>query len=348
MTARLPRRTAVALVSAALPARARSAPESFAPLVRRVMPSVVNIAVTETVGGAPSRNNLPPEVERQLRDLFRQRRREVSSDGSGFIIDPAGFIVTNAHVVAGASRIVVALSDRTQVVARLVGADDLTDVAVIKIDPPGPLQAVTLGSTATLEPGDWVLAAGNPFGLGASISAGIISARGRDIGSGPFDDYLQTDAPINPGNSGGPLFDTEGRVVGMNTAIFSPTGTSVGIGFAIPVELVARIADELRAKGRIDRGWLGVSLTDVEASPRNPGGVGIAGVEPRGPAARAGLRPGDIVTGVNGESVETSRALIRAVAAVPPGTKLQLAVRRQNSKLDLTVTVGRRPRSEEN
>jgi len=348
----LPRRGAILLAAAAAlaapPARARSAPESFAPLVRRVMPTVVNISVSETVGGRTGRSNLPPEVENQLRDLFRQRRREIASDGSGFIIDPDGYIVTNAHVVAGATRIVVGLADRTQIAARLIGADDLTDVALIKIDPPSPLQAVTMGSTEALEPGDWVLAAGNPFGLGSSVSAGIISARGRDIGSGPFDDYLQIDAPINPGNSGGPLFDTEGRVVGMNTAIYSPTGTFVGIGFAIPVEIVARTVAELRSKGRIDRGWLGVSLADIEASPRNPGGVGVAGVEPRGPAARAGLRPGDIITGVNGEPVETSRALIRAVAAVQPGSKVQLAVRRQNSKLDLTVTVGRRPRIEEN
>ena len=327
---------------------ARSGPESFAPLVKRIMPTVVNIAVTETVAGTDPFAALPPEMQRQLRERFRQRRQEVNGVGSGFIIDPSGVIVTNNHVVGTADKIVVSLSDGTQLPARLLGADDLTDVAVIKVTPRQPLPAAEWGDSAAMQVGDWVIAAGNPFGLGGSVSAGIISARGRDINVSPFDDYLQIDAPINPGNSGGPLFNSDGQVVGMNTAIFSPTGSSVGIGFAIPSEIVSRIVAELRSKGRIERGWLGVSLQDVQASPRGPAGVGIAAVERNGPASRGGLKPGDVVTGVNGTTVESARALIRSVAGISPGNPVRLVVRRQGANVDVTVTVGRRPRTEEN
>jgi serine protease Do len=354
MTAALPRRavlasaTAAAALLVARPLLARSGPDSFAPLVKRIMPTVVNIAVTELVaGGNAPMNSLPPEVQKQLRDKFRQRRQEVSGVGSGFIIESSGYIVTNGHVVGSATRIVVSLADRTQLQAKLVGVDDLTDVALIKVEPTAPLPTASWGDSRALEVGDWVIAAGNPFGLGGSVSAGILSARGRDIGSSPFDDFLQFDAPINPGNSGGPLFDADGRVVGMNTAIYSPTGSSVGIGFAIPSEIVSRIVGELRSKGRIDRGWLGVSLQDAQSS-RGGSGVGVAAVERGGPAARAGLRPGDIITGVNGEQVDSSRALIKVVAATSPGSTVRLAVRRQNNTMDVSVTVGRRPRIEEN
>ncbi len=352
MTDALPRRAVLASASAAAallaarPLRARSGPDSFAPLVKRVMPTVVNIAVTEVVaGGNDPMNSLPPDVQKQLRDKFRQRRQEVSGVGSGFIIESSGYIVTNGHVVGSATRIVVSLADRTQLQAKLVGVDDLTDVALIKVEPTAPLPTASWGDSRALEVGDWVIAAGNPFGLGGSVSAGILSARGRDIGASPFDDFLQFDAPINPGNSGGPLFDADGRVVGMNTAIYSPTGSSVGIGFAIPSEIVSRIVGELRSKGRIDRGWLGVSLQDPRSGN---GGVGVAAVERNGPAARAGLRPGDVITGVNGEQVDNSRALIKVVAATSPGSTVRLAVRRQNNTMDVSVTVGRRPRIEEN
>jgi serine protease Do len=196
--------------------------------------------------------------------------------------------------------------------------------------------------------GDWVIAAGNPFGLGGSVTAGIVSARGRDLGAGPFDDFIQIDAPINPGNSGGPLFNTDGEVVGMNSAIFSPTGSSVGIGFAIPSELVSRIVAELREKGRIDRGWLGVSVQDVEAGPKGTAGVGIAGVDRAGPAAKAGLKPGDIVTAIDEHQVETARALIKNIALATPGSAVKLAVRRAGKTITVAVTIGRRPRMEEN
>jgi serine protease Do len=185
--------------------------------------------------------------------------------------------------------------------------------------------------------GDWVLAAGNPFGLGGSVTAGIVSAEGRDLGSSPFDNFLQLDAPINPGNSGGPIFNMEGQVVGVSTAIVSPSGGSVGIGFAIPSEAVSRIVAQLLEHGTIERGWLGVSVEDANS------GVLIAAVDRSGPALRAGVRPGDVVLGLNGERIETSRGLIRAVAAVPPGSAVRLNLRRQGKELELPVTVGRRP-----
>jgi serine protease Do len=341
---------AAALVTscAGAPALARSGPDSFAPLVKRVLPSVVNIAVTETVTGNDPLSQLPPELQRQFRNRFRSRPQQTVGAGSGFIIDSSGIIVTNNHVVGSADRIVVSLSDGTQYPARLLGVDEATDIAVIKVDAPNALPAAEWGDSRLVEVGDWVLAAGNPFGLGGSVSAGIISARGRDLGAGPFDDFLQIDAPINPGNSGGPLFNTDGLVVGINTAIYSPNGGSVGIGFSIPSELVSRVVAELRSKGRIDRGWLGVSLQDVPAAGRNAGGVGVMSLVRAGPAARSGLRTGDIITAVNGQPIDNARTLVRAVAAIPPGNIVQLTLRRQSSTLDVSVTLGRKPKTEEN
>jgi serine protease Do len=349
MTALLSRRTAIALAATAVaagcssPATARVGPESFAPLVKRVLPSVVNIAVVESV--AQDNNDplslFPPEIRRQFRQHMPQRRREVQGSGSGFIIDPAGLIVTAAHVVGNAEKIVVALLDGAELPAEVVGSDELTDIAVIRVKPAAPLPGVTWGDSRTLEVGDWVVAAGNPFGLGGSVTAGIVSAHGRDIGSGPYDDFIQIDAPINPGNSGGPLFNTDGEVVGINTAILSPTGSSVGIGFAIPSALAGRIVAELRDKGRIERGWLGVAMQDIREH-----GVAIAEVARNGPAGKAGLRAGDVVTAVNGQAVEDSNALLRAVAAIPPGQTARLTVQRQGRELDLPVTVGRRPNNE--
>ena len=329
------------LLGAALP--------SLAPLVKRVVPSVVNIAVTENVGGDAQ---LPPALrgtplEKQFRDRLRSRRDQVQGAGSGFVIDSSGVIVTNNHVVGHADRIIVSLSDGTELPARVIGTDELTDIAVIKVDGAPTLPAVTWGDSSRVEVGDWILAAGNPFGLGSSVSAGIVSARGRDIGAGPFDDFLQIDAPINPGNSGGPTFNMAGEVVAVNTAIVSPTGGSVGIGFAIPSDIARRIVAELREKGHIDRGWLGVAVQDAPATPGvarlRPTGVIIASVDRTGPAARSGLAPGDIVTAVNGVPVDTAHELIKAVSATQPGTALKLTVKRHNQTQDLSVTVGKRP-----
>jgi serine protease Do len=333
----------LAACSAPHGAVARSAPESFAPLVKRVLPAVVNIAVTETVSGSDVSADLPPELRdtplgREFRRRFGNRHEQMTGAGSGFIVDPSGIIVTNNHVVEHADKIVVSLSDGRQMPARVLGTDELTDVAVIKIDAPTPLADVAWGDSRQVEVGDWVLVAGNPFGLGGSVTAGIVSAEGRDLGSGPFDNFLQLDAPINPGNSGGPIFNMDGQVIGVSTAIVSPSGGSVGIGFAIPSEIVGKVVADLRAHGSIARGWLGISVEDARS-----GGVLIAGVERSGPALRAGVHAGDMVVTLNGNHIETARGLIRAVAAIPPGEQVRLTVRRQGHEIELPVTIGRRP-----
>jgi serine protease Do len=315
-------------------------PASFAPLVQRVVPAVVNISVIE---GAQTAIPIPPELrgtpaERLLRE--RLRRQAVRGAGAGFIIDPAGVIVTNSHVVGHASRITVTLADGRELPGQPVGVDELTDLAVIRVTSPSPLPSVSWGDSRSVEVGDWVLAAGNPFGVGTSVTAGIVSARGRDIGAGPFDDFIQIDAPINPGNSGGPTFNLNGEVIAVNTAIVSPTGGSVGIGFAVPSEIAQRVVNDLRQKGRIDRGWLGVSVRETETRGT---GVQIAAIERTSPAARAGLRPGDVITAVNGDKVETSTGLVRTIAGMPPGGSARLSVRRGGQNVDVSVTVGRRP-----
>jgi serine protease Do len=325
----------------------------FADLAERVLPAVVNIAVTSEQRPF----EIPPEFrgtpfERYFRERQRNRRQEVSGAGSGFIIDSSGFVVTNNHVVGNAARVVVSLQNGTEYPARLVGSDDLTDLALLKIEPRGgaALPTVVWGSSSALRIGQWVLAAGNPFGLGGTVTSGIVSARGREIGAGPFDDFLQTDAAINPGNSGGPLFNMAGEVVGISTAIYSPSGASAGIGFATPSDLARPVIEQLRREGRMERGWLGISVQDatIEEGVRGSGGAAqrgvlIAGVERNSPAARAGLRQGDVVTAINGERIGSSRALVRTVAAVPPGQTLQLSVVREGREREVPVQVGRRP-----
>src|SRR6476659_5974453 len=279
---------------------ARSAPESFAPLVKRVLPAVVNIAVTETVSGGDVLSELPPELRdtplgREFRRRFGNRREQSMGAGSGFIIDASGLIVTNNHVVGHADKIVVSLTDGTRLPARVIGSDELTDVALIKVEASGPLPAVVFGDSRVVEVGDWVLAAGNPFGLGGSVTAGIISARGRDLGAGPCYYFRQLNAPINPGDAGGPIFNMDGQVIAISTAIVSPSGGSVGIGFATPSELLIPIVNQLRTSGHIQRGWLGVSGDDSQK-----GGVNVASGERTSPAARAGLRAGDTSLMLNG------------------------------------------------
>jgi serine protease Do len=323
-------------------ASARAAPDSLAPLVKKVLPAVVNIAVTETVSGGDVLGELPPELRdtplgREFRRRFGNRREQVAGAGSGFIIDPSGIIVTNNHVVDHADKIVVSLTDGRQLPATVLGRDELTDIAVIKVQTNDPLPNVTWGDSRKAEVGDWIMAAGNPFGLGGSVSVGIISAEGRDLGSGPFDNFLQLDAPINPGNSGGPVFNMDGQVIGVSSVIVSPTGASVGIGFAIPSEAVSRTVTQLLAKGSIERGWLGVSVEDRDT------GVTIATLDHSGPAAKAGMRAGDVVVAINGDKIDSSRGLIRAVAVVPPGNSVRVTVRRQGHEMDIPVNVGRRP-----
>jgi serine protease Do len=323
-------------------ALARAAPDSLAPLVKKVLPAVVNIAVTETVSGGDMLSELPPELRdtplgREFKRKFGNRREQVAGAGSGFIIDPSGIIVTNNHVVDHADKIVVSLTDGRQLPASVLGRDELTDVAVIKVHTTESLPSVPWGDSRRAEVGDWILAAGNPFGLGGSVSVGIISAQGRDLGSGPFDNFLQLDAPINPGNSGGPVFNMEGQVIGVSSVIVSPTGASVGIGFAIPSEAVNRIVAQLLAKGSIERGWLGVSVDDRD------GGVTIANLDRNGPAGKSGIRAGDVVIAINGDHIDSSRGLIRAVAGVPPGNSVRVTIRRQGREMEIPVNVGRRP-----
>ena len=324
----------------------------FADLAEQVLPSVVNIAVT---GEQRSEIPIPPELrgtpfERQFRERFRGRRQETVGAGSGFVIDPAGFVVTNNHVVGSASRVVVSLQDGSEHPARVVGTDELTDLALLRIETGRQLPAVPWGSSTRARVGSWVMAAGNPFGLGGSVTTGIISARGREIGAGPFDDFIQTDAAINPGNSGGPVFNMAGEVIGISTAIYSPSGANAGIGFATPSDLARPVVEQLRREGRVERGWLGVSVQDVvPEEARSAGasgarrGVLVAGVERNSPAGRAGLRQGDLVVAMNGEPISTSRALVRNVAALPPGQTMRLTVLREGRERELQVQVGRRP-----
>jgi serine protease Do len=322
--------------------KAGGAPDSFAPLVRKVLPSVVNIAVMEEPSRSQLSHELPPELRdtplgREFRRRFGSRQQRTLGAGSGFIIDPSGIIVTNNHVVGRAERIVVSLTNGHQYPARLIGHDPLTDIAVIKVTANETLAATVWGDSRRMQVGDWVLTGGNPFGLGGSVAAGIISAEGRDLGAGPFDNFLQLDAPINPGNSGGPVFNLEGQVIGVSSIIVSPTGASVGIGFAIPAETVSQVVRQLLTAGTIERGWLGVSVEDKDA------GVVIAAVDRDSPAARAGLHAGDVVVAVNGDGVASARGLIRAVAGVPPGEHTRVTIKRQGQTMELPVVVGLRP-----
>lgn len=321
---------------------ARGASDSFSPLVKKVLPAVVNIAVTETVSGGDVFNDMPAELRdtplgREFRRRFGKRQQQVTGNGSGFIIDPSGIIVTNNHVIGRSNEIIVSLTDGRQMPATVLGRDELTDIAVIKVTATEPLPAVNWGDSRKMEVGDWIIAAGNPFGLSGSVSAGIISAEGRDLGSGPFDNFIQIDAPINPGNSGGPVFNMEGQVIGVTSTIVSPTGASVGIGFAIPSETVNPIVVQLLARGRIERGWLGVSVNE------SADGLQVAGLDRNGPAARAGIKTGDQLLAVNGDRIESANGLIRTVAMVPPGNAARISLRRQGHEIEIPVTIGRRP-----
>ena len=334
---------------------------SVADLADRLLPSVVEITV-ETKGNGPVPNLQIPELpdnspfKEFFDDFFKKQQqgqgpgeqpRNLTSMGSGFVIDGAGLIVTNNHVVEGAEAIEVHFQDSTVLKAELVGRDPKTDLAVLRVKPTKPLPVVGFGDSDKLRIGEWVVAIGNPFGLGGSVSLGIVSARNRDINAGPYDDFIQTDAAINKGNSGGPLFNLKGEVVGINTAIFSPTGGSVGIGFSVPANTAKGIIDQLVKYGETRRGWLGVkiqSVTDDIAESMEmgaPRGALIADVTKTGPAEKAGIEAGDVVIEFNGRAVGQMRDLPRIVAETEIGKKVTVKLLRKGKEVIVTAEVGR-------
>ena len=325
---------------------------SFADLAARAKPAVVNIATTERkpVGAMPELPQLPPgsPFDELFKRFFEEGGQGVTGPvhalGSGFIVDPDGWIVTNNHVVDSATKITITLNDGRTFPATVKGRDEKTDIAVLKIDAKTPLPALEFGDSDAVRVGDWVVAIGNPFGLGGTVTAGIASARSRDINSGPFDDFLQIDAPINRGNSGGPLFDQSGRVIGINTAIFSPNGGSVGIGFAIPSNIASEVVTQLREHGKIERGWLGVEMQGITPAlaqamhrPDSSGAL-VDSVVDDSPASAAGLQPGDVITGFNGHAIKSPRDLAREVAAQKEG-RVSIEAWRSGSTLALTASL---------
>jgi serine protease Do len=337
------------------PAQAKSPPESFAELADALLPAVVNISTTQTLEGHPGIEipGFPPgsPFEEFFKEFFErnqprdQQQRRATSLGSGFIVDPGGYIVTNNHVIQDADEITVILHDDTRLPAKLVGRDAKTDVAVLKVEPTIKLPAVPFGDSDQLRVGDWVVAIGNPFGFGGTVTAGIISARNRDINSGPYDDFLQTDASINRGNSGGPMFNLDGQVIGVNTAIFSPSGGSIGIGFAIPSNIAGPIVKQLIDTGSVQRGWIGVRIQEVTKEIadtlglKEPKGALVASVIENGPAAAAGIRAGDVITEFAGRPVGEMRRLPRIVADTKVGDTVEVKVWRENKDRTLQVKV---------
>ncbi|HNB25624.1 MAG TPA: DegQ family serine endoprotease [Alphaproteobacteria bacterium] len=328
---------------------ARSAPESFADLAEQVLPAVVNVSSTQKV----PQDQQMQDLDEMFRDFLDRRDGEPepgprggTSLGSGFIIDPAGYIVTNNHVIENADEIMVLTHDNEELKATIVGRDEKTDLALLKVDAGKPLPFVKWGDSDALRVGDWVMAIGNPFGLGGTVTAGILSARQRDINSGPYDDYMQTDASINRGNSGGPMFNMDGEVVGINTAIFSPSGGSVGIGFAIPSNLAKPIFDQIRQFGKPKRGWLGVRIQTVSPELaeglrlKDPTGALVASVTKDGPADKAGIKQGDVVLKFDGKEITQMRGLPRVVAETPTGKQADVVIWRKGEQVTLKVTVG--------
>jgi serine protease Do len=346
---------------------------SFAPIVKQVMPAVVNISVTEQASaiadsdtdqdagpdqGLPQ--NFPPSpFDEFLHRFFQQQQHQgqgfsaphgqMVALGSGFIIDPAGYIVTNNHVVDHADKVTVIFQDDSRHPAKVIGRDPKTDLALLKIDAKQPLPYLSWGDSNQSQVGDWVLAVGNPFGLGGTVSPGFISGRSRDIHEGPYDDFLQIDASINRGNSGGPDFNLNGQVIGINTAIYSPNGGSVGIGFAIPSSMAKLVIDQLRASGKVQRGWIGVQIQDVTSGiAKNLGlpaasGALVADVTKNGPAEKAGFKQGDVILNYNGRDIVKVRDLPIAVAQTPVGNKAEVKVWRQGSQITLQPVVAVMP-----
>lgn len=342
-------------------ANARPAPDSFADLAERLLPSVVNIATSQMVADRQGPDfQFPPGSP--FEDLFRDfmdrngqggeqggpspQKRRATALGSGFIISADGYIVTNNHVIDGADEISVRLHDGDTLDAKLIGRDPKTDVALLKVEPKEDLPFVKWGSSDDARIGDWAMAIGNPFGLGGTVTAGIVSARNRNINQGPYDDFIQTDASINRGNSGGPLFNLEGDVIGINSAIYSPSGGSVGIGFAIPSAIAQSVVDQLKEYGRTRRGWLGVHIQTVTDDIADSVGLDestgamVAGVSDEGPAKEAGIKQGDVILTFDGKEVESMRRLPRIVADTKIGKDVDVVIWRDGKKQTVQVELG--------
>ncbi|HEU0155682.1 MAG TPA: DegQ family serine endoprotease [Stellaceae bacterium] len=339
---------------------------SLAPLARRVLPAVVNISVEMSEQAAieeegEGSSDVSPAIpggtpfDQFLRRFFQNpapnTAQQITALGSGFIIDPEGDIVTNNHVVAHASKVTIIFQDGSRHPAKVVGRDQKTDLALVKIETDKKLPFVTWGNSDDVKVGDWVVAVGNPFGLGGSVTAGIVSALGRNIDEGPYDDFLQIDAPINRGNSGGPTFDLSGQVIGINTAIYSPSGGSVGIGFAVPSNIAKHVVEELKAHGKVDWGWLGVAIQNItppiakslSLKPNEANGALVASVVPNSPAAKAGLKSGDVITAAGGHKIRNVHDLPRLVAEQPIGSKLDLSIDRDGKSQTITAAIGAMP-----
>src|ERR1700730_12936631 len=344
----------------------QAAVQDFSDLAAKVTPAVVNVAVTMKAGAADDddvqmsdRSGQQQQMEefmQRFAERFGQKgmpqvkpqrpAQKAQAVGTGFIVDAAGWIVTNYHVAGKADSITVTLADRRKLPAKMVGGDEKTDLALIKVESDKPLPYVTFADATKVRVGQPVMAVGNPFGLGGTVTTGIVSARGRDIHSGPFDDYIQTDAAINRGNSGGPLFDMDGHVIGINTAIFSPSGGSIGLGFALPSSLAEPVVAQLRTNGRVERGLLGVQIQPVTTELAqsmaldSEKGALVAQVQPDSPALAAGIKSGDVIKSVDGKNIETIRDLTRMISAVKPGTSVKLDLWRDGKDMSVTAKVG--------
>jgi serine protease Do len=353
---------AVAIPLATAPAHARG-PDNIADVAEKVINAVVNVSTSQSVenrNSATPAPSLPPgsPFEEFFDEFFKNRRgpqgdnrpntpRRQNSLGSGFIIDPSGIVVTNNHVISEADEVTVILNDGTRLKAEILGRDTKVDLALLRVKPEKPLTAVQFGDSDKLRLGEWVVAIGNPFSLGGTVTAGIVSARNRDINSGPYDNYIQTDAAINRGNSGGPLFNLEGEVIGVNTAIISPSGGSIGIGFAVPSKTAVAVIDQLRQFGETRRGWLGVRIQQVtddiadSLSIKPARGALVAGIDEKGPAKPAGIEAGDVIIKFDGKEIKEMKDLPRIVADTPVGKEVDVVIVRKGKEESHTVKLGR-------
>ncbi len=344
--------------TAAAPSRAQLPETPFADLFAQLAGRLTGVVVNISTRAAPPTGKTAQEapqnspggtLDEVFRDFFGDKGApgapgpQIASLGSGFVIDPSGLIVTNNHVIANAEQITVTLSDDTALQAQVIGRDAVTDLALLKVEPKSPLPAASWGDSSKARVGDWVLAIGNPFGLGGTVTAGIISATARDIHSSPYDDYLQTDASINRGNSGGPMFDLAGEVIGINTVIYSPSGGSIGIGFAIPSALARPIIDQLKATGKVERGWIGARIQPVTDDIAESVGLDksrgamIAAIDPGSPAVQAKLQPGDVILSYDGKPIERSRQLPRLVADTPPDKQVKVTIWRDGKEHEVEL-----------